>query len=1012
MPVRFLSDAQREQMSGFPAELEAESLDRFFTLSDADLAQARRRHGDENRLGWALQLCGLRMLGFCPDDVTTAPPAAVRFVARQLEVDPDVLDGYGLRAQTRTDHVSQVKAHLGFRSATAGDLRQVGDWLAAEALVQDRPVVLFRLACERLHELRLVRPGLSVIEQSLVGAAREAARKETAGRVAHLATPERCRLLDGLLAVDAELGAARATWLRRSAVQASPPAMHDEMDKLVFLRALGAGEWDLPKVLPAKRVGAMARWAQTASNQALAQSAPERRYPALLAFGAERVVELTDELVELFDKLLADTNAKARLRLGEYNKSVAGAANDKVLLLAQIARLLLDPGLADEERLGALFDAVPKDRLAAALADCERIARPANNSHVDLLGDHYSRLRQCMPRFLEMLTFCSNRPGDELVEGIDVLRELNRTRRRKVPPDAPMGFVPKAWMPFVASGEDKVSRRFWELALLWRLRDDLRSGDVWVEGSRRYADPETYLLTPTAWADRRDDYCRAVERAPAAKDRVAQLGRELDEEAASFATMLARGEGPVRLEGDRLVVGRDAGDDQPASVKRVKGLLAEVFPLVELTEVLIAVDAATGFSERLLHAAGTNSRSPAMLVHLYAAILAQATNLGPVAMARSSGLSYDQVAHATAWYLRHETLTPAIDDVVNHHHHLPATALWGDGTFSSSDGQRFPVQVKAANSGALPRYFGFGRGLSVLTSVTDHYATFGTKVIPTHAREGLFALDEIFALRDRDSELAIAEHTTDTAGFTDLLFGVYDVVGLGFSPRIRDLADQRLWRLEDTAVPGLVGPLLANRVNVELIVAHWDDLLRLGASIHEGVVLPSLLLTKLQAFPRQNALARALQEHGRLVKTVFILRYLQRPEMRKRVGAQLNKGENLNGLRETVNFAHGGAIRHRQLVDQVTQALCLTLVVNCIAAFNAELLPSAVQALRAAGFDATDADVAHVGPTITEHISVHGRYYYDLDRPAKGLRPIPLHRLGLEAPPEDGPTAVREGAQG
>jgi hypothetical protein len=41
--------------------------------------------------------------------------------------------------------------------------------------------------------------------------------------------------------------------------------------------------------------------------------------------------------------------------------------------------------------------------------------------------------------------------------------------------------------------------------------------------------------------------------------------------------------------------------------------------------------------------------------------------------------------------------------------------------------------------------------------------------------------------------------------------------------------------------------------------------LRLGASIHEGAVLPSLLLTKLQAFPRQNALARALQEHGRLV---------------------------------------------------------------------------------------------------------------------------------------------------
>jgi hypothetical protein len=133
MPVRFLSDAQREQLSGFPAELEPESLDRFFTLSGPDLAEVRRRHGDENRLGWSLQLCGLRMLGFCPDDVTTAPSSAVRFVARQLGVDPGVLDGYGSRAQTRTDHVNQVKAHLGFCPATNADLQDARDWLAAGA---------------------------------------------------------------------------------------------------------------------------------------------------------------------------------------------------------------------------------------------------------------------------------------------------------------------------------------------------------------------------------------------------------------------------------------------------------------------------------------------------------------------------------------------------------------------------------------------------------------------------------------------------------------------------------------------------------------------------------------------------------------------------------------------------------------------------------------------------------------------------------------------------------------
>ncbi len=190
-------------------------------------------------------------------------------------------------------------------------------------------------------------------------------------------------------------------------------------------------------------------------------------------------------------------------------------------------------------------------------------------------------------------------------------------------------------------------------------------------------------------------------------------------------------------------------------------------------------------------------------------------------------------------------------------------------------------------------------------------------------------------------------------------------------------------------LPALVEPLVANRINAERVVAPWNDLLRVGASIHEGAVLPSLLLAKLQAFPRQNALARALQEYGRLVKTLFILRYLQQPELRKRVGRQLNKGESLHALRETVHFAHHGNVRHRQLADQAAQALCLTLVVNCVAAFNAGLLTPAVEQLRTTGFQIDDDDVSHLGPTMTEHINVHGRYHFNLDQAPKGLRDMP-----------------------
>ncbi len=113
--------------------------------------------------------------------------------------------------------------------------------------------------------------------------------------------------------------------------------------------------------------------------------------------------------------------------------------------------------------------------------------------------------------------------------------------------------------------------------------------------------------------------------------------------------------------------------------------------------------------------------------------------------------------------------------------------------------------------------------------------------------------------------------------------------------------------------------------------------------------------------------------------------------MRKRVGGQLNKGESPQGLRDTVNFTHHGDVRRRQLAAQAAQALCLSLVVNCVAAFNADLMGKAVDRLREAGFDIANDDIAHLGPTMTEHLNVHGRCYFDLTRTSKALRPAPQH---------------------
>ncbi len=131
-------------------------------------------------------------------------------------------------------------------------------------------------------------------------------------------------------------------------------------------------------------------------------------------------------------------------------------------------------------------------------------------------------------------------------------------------------------------------------------------------------------------------------------------------------------------------------------------------------------------------------------------------------MADATGISEDTLAWTTRWYLREETLENANTAIVNDHHRHPLAQVWGAGTLSSSDGQRFPQRGKSLTARALSRYF-VDEGTTTYTHVADQHSTNGTKVIPSTVRDATYVLDEILG---NPADLPIAEHTVDTAGQT------------------------------------------------------------------------------------------------------------------------------------------------------------------------------------------------------------------------------------------------------
>src|SRR6266567_1650691 len=194
---KMFSREQYEQLRSFP-EISRDEL-RYFTLTPADAAfvdpGAGRGPGD--RLGMAVQLATLPWLGFVPDDVASAPPAAVARLAERLQVSMDELRLYGEREQTRTDHLRSVASYLGWRLAGPLELRELDEFLLARAMEHDAPTLLFRLACEHLISARVIRPGVVRVTER-IATAREAASRETFDRVVHLLTARRQGELDEL----------------------------------------------------------------------------------------------------------------------------------------------------------------------------------------------------------------------------------------------------------------------------------------------------------------------------------------------------------------------------------------------------------------------------------------------------------------------------------------------------------------------------------------------------------------------------------------------------------------------------------------------------------------------------------------------------------------------------------------------------------------------------------------------------------------------------------------------
>ena len=993
MPTRLLSDEQRRRYGRYAGEPTEKQLDRYFHLDEVDRDLVARLRGDHNRLGFAVQLGTVRFLGTFLDDPTDVPRLVLTTLAKQLALDElPTLDGYRDGRQ-RWRHQALIREGYGYSDFTAdgGARFRLTRWLYALCWAgDDRPSLLIDRATSWLVANKLLLPGISAIERLVAQVRHRTSRRAWRILAASLEGEQR-RRLQALLDPAGDDVSVTLERLRAGPTRRTPGELLRSLARLEAIRAQGIRPI-VPKHVPSALIQRLARFGLRARPSALVRLPEPRRTAMLVALFHVLEAVAQDDAIELFEALATEIFGGAAK---DHQQARARTTRDIDRAAPQLGRawhLLLRDEVPDQGWRELVFARFPKADLKAAADRIEALVRPDDDCHYEELRRRWRRTRRLFSELLRHVAFSTAPGAQPIKQALDHLRSLEGWDAPSMV-EAPRKAVSRRWRRHVFDARGRIDNRAYVFAVLEGFREALKRREIFAVPSIRFADPRHGLLAGAAWEASRVTVCRTLGRSADAGIELEALEERLDRAYRRVVANLPDNPA-VRLErrNGRSEIVLTALDrlEEPESLKRLKAMVGERLPKVDLPDVLLEVAACTGFTDAFRHVSEKDARVDGLTTSLCAVLVAEACNIGfePLIRTDDPALSRARLSWVAQSFVRDETIAAANARLVAAQNALPVVRrCWGTGEVASADGVRFTVPSQTIHAGPNPKYFGLGRGITYYNLMSDQFTGLNAVVVPGTLRDSLIILG---LLLEQETELEPAEIMTDTGAYTDCIFGLFWLLGYQFSPRLADIGGARFWRIDAQADYGPLNAIARHRVDTRRIAWHWDDLLRLAGSLKLGHVHPNAVMRMLQVKDQPTALAKALSDLGRIIKTLHLLGYVDDEGKRRGVLTQLNRHEYRHRLARVVCHGKRGEIRKPRRQDQEEQLGALGLVLNVIVLWNAIYIGAAIEQIQAEGLPVDPRDIARLSPLGHRHINFLGRYAFVLPEPiAKGqLRPL------------------------
>ena len=935
-----LTERQRNDLMTLPTD--DSSMLTYYILSDEDIIRIKQKRDDHNQLGFALQLCALRYPGRYLNADDILPKELIDFIGVQIGLSEIQILKFTYKSVTRYEHLRVLQQHYGYRPFRRFEAKFV-IWLTQAAIKTRNNAELAVLFVEECRKRKIILPGITVIER-LCADARVAAEREIVGCIASRLDERMKKNLHAMLEETVDGRLTTHGWLKRFEVGHNSADVNRLLEKLEYLQELDIPE-SLLDGIPAHRVIWLQQQGEAYYADGLRDIKEERQMAILTTCAIQWKSMIVDAVLETHDRIVGKIYSDCKRMCDDQLTDQKKLANEIFTSFVRLGKKLLKAHANNMAVTDVIQDT---DALETLMMTAKALTKKLESEPLEFVLLGYGKFRRYTQRMLEDIIFEGNQAAQPLLEAIELLKALNQSEKQENS-NLPVCFANPKWGKRLGNDPE---RKLWETAILFSIRDSLRSRDIWVSNSRTYQDTRQQLL-PRQQAEQTVSLPIPLQPDTWITGRQALLEQRIKQ----VSQMIRQGTLPNScIEKDKIRVNR-LDRQVPEGMDALTLDIYKQMPEVSITDILREVDADTGFTDSFTH---IHTGSPCSdKVGLLNVLLAGGINMGlkKMALCSSSHTSVWSLMRISSWYVTSESMTDALAVIIEKHKNLPLSATWGDGMTSSSDGQFFfsggageAMNVVNAKYGIIPGFKGY-------THLSDQYGPFAIRTIPATAHEAPYILD---GLTMNDTGRRIKEHYSDTGGFTDHVFAMCALLGYQFAPRLRNLSSLRLYSMKGITITKTMKDLIKAKASITRIEQQWPDIIRLVASIMTHKVIPSDILRQLASFPRQNELSIALREIGRIERTIFILTWISSIALQKRAQMGLNKGEAHHALKRALNFNRRGEITDRTSENQHLRMMYLNLLAAIIIYWNTKHLGLIIHDMKQQGIHVPPEKLAHL----------------------------------------------------